>query len=718
MHIGTRPSFSYRTLFTPMILCATLLYTGCDNTNVLKEVNSAPILSIITPLDGAEVQEYAMVEFTGKVTDSQESSENLSILWNSSLDGLLNDLPSDASGNLYFATNSLTPGVHSITLTATDSTGLSKNSSITLSVIDQEDDPTIELRSPTDTMGEEGVSYLFEVLVNDVQDAPEDLLVSFQSNIDGEFCTPTADELGIAGCSSALSVGQHQITMTVEDSHANTNEVHTSWLVLSSTQVDNDGDGYTEEEGDCNDAEDTIAPDVVESYNDIDDNCNGIIDENTVASDDDGDGYSELDGDCNDANVGVHPDAIEVCNMTDDDCNGEIDDGTSCYDDDGDGYSELDGDCDDDQIASFPNNPEVPDGIDNNCDGDIDEGSEFFDDDGDCFCESSPCYGGYFPCATFSDGDCDDNNNLISPAEDEVCDGGIDNDCSGAAEDNAIDALIWYQDSDNDGYGNAASFGYACTQPAGFVSNTGDCNDNQSQAWTNNPEVCDGIDNDCNNQIDEGVGTTYYADGDQDGYGNANQTVYACSLPPGYTRTAGDCNDTLASVAPNLTEVCGDGVDNNCNGTQNEQNATSCTTYYVDADNDGYGVGAGQCWCQATNGYNVTNASDCYDGNAQAQPGQTGYFTVHRGDGSFDYNCNQNTEKEFTIGGSCNGWGSSIGDCTMNTAGWDGATPACGGNGNYIVDNDSCSAGCYVWGVPTCCTNSGPSYTSRTQRCR
>ena len=64
-----------------------------------------------------------------------------------------------------------------------------------------------------------------------------------------------------------------------------------------------------------------------------------------------------------------------MCDTIDQDCNGVIDNDTICYDDDGDGFTEEDGDCDDYQPASFPNNQEIPDGVDNNCDGDIDEGT-------------------------------------------------------------------------------------------------------------------------------------------------------------------------------------------------------------------------------------------------------------------------------------------------------------------------------------------------------
>ncbi|MBK7094713.1 MAG: hypothetical protein IPH57_06610 [Saprospiraceae bacterium] len=83
-------------------------------------------------------------------------------------------------------------------------------------------------------------------------------------------------------------------------------------------------------------------------------------------------------------------------------------------------------------------------------------------------------------------------------------------------------------------------------------------------------EVCDGVDNDCDGTIDEGVTTTYYLDADGDGYGLASSPIQACSLPSGYAAVSGDCDDGNSSIKPGAIEVC-DGVDNDCDGNINEQ---------------------------------------------------------------------------------------------------------------------------------------------------
>ncbi|MEC8379527.1 MAG: hypothetical protein VXZ96_04365, partial [Myxococcota bacterium] len=95
---------------------------------------------------------------------------------------------------------------------------------------------------------------------------------------------------------------------------------------------------------------------------------------------------------------------------------------------------------------------------------------------------------------------------------------------------------------------------------------------------------------------------------------------------------------------------------------------------------------------------------------------QTGYFSSDRGDGSFDYNCDGQQEKELDNGGGCAGINLSLNDaCILSVAGWNGAAPACGSNGSYLVDNDSCVGSGYIFGIPTSCTTAP---TTVQQSCR
>ncbi len=134
----------------------------------------------------------------------------------------------------------------------------------------------------------------------------------------------------------------------------------------------------------------------------------------------------------------------------------------------------------------------------------------------------------------------------------------------------------YYADTDGDGYGDSSNSTQACSTPSGYVSNSTDCDDNDANNYPGNTEVCDGQDNDCDGQVDEGAGNTYYADTDGDGYGDSNNSTQACSTPSGYVSNSTDCDDNDANNYPGNTEVC-DGQDNDCDGQVDEGCSSSST---------------------------------------------------------------------------------------------------------------------------------------------
>jgi len=92
----------------------------------------------------------------------------------------------------------------------------------------------------------------------------------------------------------------------------------------------------------------------------------------------------------------------------------------------------------------------------------------------------------------------------VLPAS-ELCNA-LDDDCNGVVDDNAADALTWYADIDGDGYGDLLVIQSSCSQPGGYVADATDCDDAEPNVFPTAYEVCDGLDNDCNDLVDDDCG--------------------------------------------------------------------------------------------------------------------------------------------------------------------------------------------------------------------
>jgi len=192
-----------------------------------------------------------------------------------------------------------------------------------------------------------------------------------------------------------------------------------------------------------------------------------------------------------------------------------------------------------------------------------------------------------FPVGADNDGDgfpnttdCNDADPNTYPGATEICDG-KDNNCDGVV-DEGFPQNMYYRDSDGDNYGNPNNSIVSCaaTPPSGYVVDKTDCDDFNPFVNPGATEICDGIDNNCDGDIDEGVSFTHYLDADNDNYGDAAFPIVDCSAAPptGYVSNPDDCDDSNPNINPGATDIPNNGIDEDCDGmdattTANENQA-------------------------------------------------------------------------------------------------------------------------------------------------
>jgi hypothetical protein len=154
-----------------------------------------------------------------------------------------------------------------------------------------------------------------------------------------------------------------------------------------------------------------------------------------------------------------------------------------------------------------------------------------------------------------------------------------------------------------------------------------DCDDNDASRNPSATEICDGIDQDCDDEIDEDATGDIEAweDLDGDGYGDDDARLTGCTVPDGAATEAGDCNDDDDTIHPDAEEIC-DAIDNDCDGLLDDEDdsidASGLVELYEDADGDGHGaLGTDTILACEDSPTAAPQADDCDDNNAGVFPG-------------------------------------------------------------------------------------------------
>jgi hypothetical protein len=645
---------------------------GQDSVSIEVTPSDAPTVTLIAPTaDGGPYFADTLIGFELQIADAEDAAGDLIVAWSDNDDALsMSGAGTDGADGRWTGSASLSPGLHALRATVTDSSGKSGSATVNLEVFGENTDPDCAITAPEDGGSFElGDTITIAGTASDAETASSSLTATLSSSRGDALPDAIIDASGgFSALAEGLSPGAHTLTLRVEDGWGGLCVDTTSIEVCGAGYYeDNDGDGFGDDSrpisactppagavtvaGDCDDADPFTFPGAAPSEADpdlcrTDADLDGWGDDRTTSA-------IAAGTDCDDDAATTSPDAAEACDGIDNDCDGALDeddatDAITYYTDaDRDGAGDpataaractvpagavlTATDCDDSTALRAPGRPETCDGLDNDCDRVVDPttstdaGTYYRDQDGDTYGDAAATTracaapAGYVSRAL----DCNDVVAAVNPAAAELCDGD-DNDCDGNTDEAAVDALTFYRDQDSDSFGDPTLTTAACAAPAGYVARALDCDDTRTAVNPAAVEVCNSIDDDCNEGVDEASAAdagTYYTDADGDTYGAIGSGARSCAAPPGSVTRAGDCDDARIGVNPGAAELC-DSRDNDCDGALDEADATDALTWYADTDGDTYGSSTSTRACTAPSGH-ASRTGDCDDALAAVNPAAT-----------------------------------------------------------------------------------------------
>lgn len=314
-----------------LALCS--LSCGSD-VAVTPKGNLTPVVEILAPQSGSTVADDTVVELRGTVIDGNGAGNLQLMTWSSSLDGVLDEsgLDSLSADGTTLLPILLSEGLHTITLDAVDREGLRDSASITVTVEPAAQEPTAVIDSPAN-LAQVTVGQFVALVgtVGDPNEAATGLVVQWDITpaSGGEPELLEVEGPSDGGVTTAewtpVEEGNVVVRLTVEDADGNSVFEEIGLFAEDPALADDDDDGVTVGEGDCDDDDPTRFPGNEELCDGVDNDCDEVLLEGEDV-DGDGDGSPQCD-DCDDSDPLVNPEAVESCNGIDDDCTELADDG-------------------------------------------------------------------------------------------------------------------------------------------------------------------------------------------------------------------------------------------------------------------------------------------------------------------------------------------------------------------------------------------------------
>jgi hypothetical protein len=332
------------------LVLLTLCSVACQEVSVSIS-NTDPEVSILSPGDGQQFGEGNDMTLVAFAHDPETDFADLDLRFSTENGELVGAETRSGDEISLFIESGLSVGEHALTAKVTDATGASASDTVSVSVV-VNPAPSIVFTSPApDT--EIAFSFPVEVAIETMDDneVSLDLLSLTWSGSADSTSAPTAPDSFGAGSFvlTGLAIGNHTLGVTVRDSGGRNASAAVSIDIVNG---DLDGDGYIDVAlggEDCDDEDDTAWEGATELCDDVDNDCDGDVDEGLTFADyyldDDDDGYGTsvsvndckqpagyaiLDGDCNDADDDIHPAADDVCDTVDNNCDGSFDEGGFC----------------------------------------------------------------------------------------------------------------------------------------------------------------------------------------------------------------------------------------------------------------------------------------------------------------------------------------------------------------------------------------------------